>query len=237
MKEKFIGQKIRCSNCGADLTVPSENETAIPQPDLPTNFHPLKPQVTQQDAQASAPASLSKSISSQPPQQPPRPPQQPQYQPPQYQPVEEEYYIIGNNAPELLSDYAVQAPEDSGPPSEALSVILGRAAVQEHMLNIGDTMGVHPTPVPVAGPTRKKSRGTAGSGPEAQSVLGLNTDEPQRPIMDHGVQKSNSNPIVYILIAVIVVLVLAIVALVFTMSGGSNTQNVNSLSSGLKFEA
>lgn len=212
------------------MIVPSENETVVPTPDMPTNFQPLKPQVTQQDARASAPAAFSESILETPAgesissgaqqnrqQSQPQQYQQPLYQQPMYQPVEDEYLIISNNAPELLNDYAVQPPEDSGPPSEALSVILGRAAVQEHMLNIGDTMGVRPTPVPVQFPAPgKKGKKTSGHDP---SILGLNTDEPQHPVLDHGTQQKNPNQIVYILVGIIVALVLVVLALVFSMRG------------------
>lgn len=218
LKEKYIGQKIRCSDCGSDLTVPRESELELSS-DLPTGVMPLKPRLEPQEGSSPSPSKGGQAGSPQP--SPHNRVSSPAPSSPQKQSspfAEEEYYIISNNAPELLNDYAVQPLEDTGPPSEALSVILGRAAVQEHMLNIGDTLGVHPTPVPV-GTSKRRERGSSGKDMLPNSILGLNTDEPRRPVLEHAPQKS-SNPIVFILVAIIIILVIGILVLLLGTSRG-----------------
>ena len=124
-------------------------------------------------------------------------------------PAEEEYVLISSSAPELLKEIAIQQPEDSGPPSEALSVILGRAAVAEHLMQLEDTLGVRPTPVPVpANVQNKRHKKRSPAEPD------IDPTQPERPVMQHAAE-NKSNQLVVILLIIIGVLLLGILALVF----------------------
>ena len=134
-------------------------------------------------------------------------------------PAEEEYVLISNSAPELIKEIAMQNPEDSGPPSEALSVILGRAAVAEHLMHLEDTLGVRPTPVPVPVNVQNKHRKRhATAEPEADPTPS------ERPVLHHATEK-NSNSLVMILLIIIGILALGILVLLVFQLGGKGKES------------
>ena len=134
-------------------------------------------------------------------------------------PAEDEYVLISNSAPELIKEIAMQTPEDSGPPSEALSVILGRAAVAEHLMHLEDTLGVRPTPVPVPVNVQNKRRKRHVSAePEADPT------PPDRPTMHHAAEK-NSNSLVMTLLIIIGILALGILVLLVFQLGGKEKES------------
>ncbi|MCL2305430.1 MAG: hypothetical protein FWC43_08820 [Planctomycetaceae bacterium] len=205
-KEKFLGQKFRCSDCATELTVEEQVEVpSIPEPDFPTELalNPEKaislraPQPKQQAVQQEAA------------------PLTPDYENivvPKPEPVfmgEEEYILISDSAPEFLNEIAMQVSEDTGPKSEALSMVLGRAAVAERLKHWEDTLGIRVTPVPVpVGPQNKRRKKREDSEiDQAQS-------QSQLPILHHTEQK-NPNQLILTLLIIIGILVLGILILLF----------------------
>ncbi len=222
-KEKFLGQKFRCSDCGTEMIVAEQKvEPSVPEPEMPTEFV-VNPEKA---AALKAPAPRPQNVA--PPEAAPltpdygnvaaapRPTAYPQA------PVEEEYVLISNSAPELMREIAMQAPEDSGPPSEALSVILSRAAVAEHLMQLEDTLGVRATPVPVpASVQNKRHKRRPPAEPD------LDPTQPEQPVMHHAVEK-NSNQLVTILLIIIGILLLGILALlVFNRNGGEKEREAS----------
>jgi len=221
-KEKFLGQKFRCSQCGTEMTIAEQTVApSIPEPDLPTEMA-LNPE-------------KAASLKAPPPQVAQGRPKEAASLTPDYgnlalpkpkvsAPAEEEYVLISSSAPELIKEIAMQAPDDSGPPSEALSVILGRAAVAEHLAHLEDTLGVRatPVPVPVSVQNKRRKRHTSPEPePEAAPV------QPERPTLRHATEK-NPNQLVMILLIIIGVLVLGILALlVFRHDGGEKNASLD----------
>ena len=177
---------------------------SIPEPDLPTEFRlnpekaaALKIPVQQTTEHEAAPLTPDYENIVAPKQK---------YAP---APVEEEYVLISNSAPEFINEAAMRVPEDSGPPSEALSVILGRAAVAEHLKHLEDTLGVRVTPVPIpVSPQNKHRKKRSLMEPEAVPT------ETERPVMQHATEK-NPNQLVATLSIIIGVLALVILTLLF----------------------
>lgn len=120
----------------------------------------------------------------------------------------EEYVVVSNSAPVFLKDYALQEPEDSGPPSEALSVILSREAVAQHLLSMEDTLGLRPTPVPLP-PQRKLHKKRTRESEEPQSAPGKKATSPETPPFEHASRK-RPNTLVYALLGTICILLLGI---------------------------
>ena len=134
-------------------------------------------------------------------------------------PAEEEYVLISSSAPELLKEIAIQQTEDSGPPSEALSVILGRAAVAEHLMQLEDTLGVRATPVPVpAGVQNKRHKRRSPAEPD------IDPTQPERPVLHHATESKSNQQLVMILLIVIGVLLLGILALLLLKRGDTEKE-------------
>ena len=226
-KEKFLGQKFRCSQCGTEQTVVEQPEVlSIPEPVMPTELA-LNPEKA---ASLKAPP-----LKLQPASQEPAP-LTPNYgdvvaspKPGSYSfaPMEEEYVLISDSAPEFLKEVAMQTPEESSPPSEALSVILGRAAVAEHLKHLEDTLGIRATPVPIPVNIPKRQKKHAPTEPEQEAALRQpeQSEQPEHPVLHHASEK-NPFQLVIILFIIIAVLVLIILALlVFQLGGGGGKEH------------
>ncbi len=218
-KEKFLGQKFRCSDCGTEMVVEEQAaEASVPEPEMPTEF------VVNPEKAAALKAPAPKPQNVVPPEAAPLTPDYgnvaaaPRPNVYSQAPIEEEYVLISNSAPELMREIAMQAPEDSGPPSEALSVILGRAAVAEHLMHLEDTLGVRATPVPVPASVQNKRRKRR---PAAE--LDVDPTQPEQPVMHHAVEKDSSQ-LVMILLVIIGVLLLGILALLVFHRGGGEKE-------------
>ena len=207
-KEKFLGQKFRCSQCGAELIVEEQAAVpSIPEPELPTELalNPekaasLKAPPPQAALQEPAPLTPDYGAVA-------APPKPSSFSP---APVEGDYVLISNSAPEYLKEAAMQTPEEAAPPSEALSVILGRAAVAEHLKHLEDTLGIRPTPVPVPVNLPKRRKKDVSQEPEQKSEAAPTPPEPK--VMQHVAEK-NPNMLIITLLIIIGVLVLGILAL------------------------
>ena len=218
-----MGQKFRCSQCGAEMIVAEQAEIAssfVPEPEMPTEL-------------AANPAQAA-SLKAPPPK--PLPDSTPHTaasltpdyaalaagKPKKNAPVEDEYVLISSSAPELLKEIAIQQTEDSGPPSEALSVILGRAAVAEHLMQLEDTLGVRATPVPVAaGVQRKRHKRRSPAEPDVDPT------QPERPVLRHAAESKSNQQLVTILLIIIGVLLLGILALLILMRGDSEKEQTS----------
>ena len=213
-KEKFLGQKFRCSQCGTELTVVEQTEEpSIPVPELPTEWAlnpekaaslkvpPPKPQTISQD-----PAPLTPDYGAVAAKPKPKP---------FSSASAEEYILISCSAPEYIKEVAMQAPEDSGPPSEALSVILGRAAVAKHLMQLEDTISVRatPVPVPVNLPKRQKKNTTEEPEPTQPGPI-----QPEPVAIQHATKKNPYQLVIFlsIIIAILILTILALLVFKFT---------------------
>ena len=185
-KPKFQGQTLRCSECNAPLVVPRIDPEPQPETPVPVKSQPISPQ---------------------PPQSTPAPESR------QNAPNAGEYYFVSGSAPAFLKDFAIQEPEDSGPPSEALSVVLSRAAVDEYMLSREDTLGVRPTPVPIPQGAMKKIRRSRES-----DVDPTQSERHEQPVLIHAPQNNTNYLIVGLLVGIFVLLLCIGLYLIF--SGG-----------------
>lgn len=239
---KFRGQKLRCSDCGASLVVPEESQVE----EVPVEKVPEAPEA-QPAKPAPAPVEQPQSQSQSQPQPPAAEsnevflqasassfggsiieltndpmPASPMASATPSAAVEQEYYMVSSEAPMFLKDFAITEPEEAGPPSEALSVILSREAVAQHLLNMEDTLGLRPTPVPL--PPQRKQRRTRSEGtfePYDESAPNhAPKREPQQPVMGHAMEKA-SNPVIYILLGVIALLLICILVILLIASGKS----------------
>ena len=186
-KPKFQGQTLRCSECNAPLLVPRID----PEPEAPKAAAPIAPQ---------QPNFSAKPIAAAPSQQ-----------------NAGEYVFVSGSAPTFLKDYAIQEPEDSGPPSEALSVVLSRAAVDEYMLSREDTMGVRATPVPIPQGAVKKIRRNNES-----NIDSTQSEKDEQPVLIHAPQGNTNYLIIGLLIGIFVLLLCIGIYLIVNGGAGGN---------------
>ncbi|MGL6196274.1 MAG: hypothetical protein ACRC2T_15765 [Thermoguttaceae bacterium] len=213
---KFKGQKFNCSQCGSALVVPKEEQGVVVEPgiiELPRDaehvdsFHAVAPTTedspvlnssgggmqmanegvfeipfempVMQQTPANAAVAVNADVKT-------------------ASKAAEEYYFISGDVPESLKEYAMSVPEDTGPPSEALSVVLSRAAVEEAMTHLEDTLGVRPTPIPIQVKSNKKRR-TPMSGSDNPADIGLRERE-EPNVMQHAPDsKGNMLPIAIVI--------------------------------------
>ena len=218
-KEKFLGQKFRCSQCGVEMIVAEQVEIVssnVPEPDMPTEFvaNPEQAAALKAPPPKPQPGSTPQTAAS----------LTPDYaaiaagKPKNNAPVEDEYVLISSSAPELLKEIAIRQSEDSGPPSEALSVILGRAAVAEHLMHLEDTLGVRATPVPVPMNVQNKRRKK-----RSPAEPDIDPTQPERPVLHHAVD-NKPNQLVMILLIVIGILLFGILALLLLRRGDTGKE-------------